>query len=162
MNYPVDPAFAPVIPTPPTPEFPSGHAIHGEAILEVLRRTRGGGAAAPTKAAAQAADALDVTLTSPVPVPVVKQPQPPPQRRGLQAQSQAPPQQQGEMAPVTRSYKTLTEASEQLARSRVRAGLHYGFTADISVKVGQAVAAKVYGDFDKKYTSIAKGSSSRG
>lgn len=160
MNYPVDPAFAPVIPTPPTPEFPSGHTIHGEAILEVLRRTRGGGAAAPTKAAAQAADALDATVTSPVPLPVVKEQQPQQRqrrRRGLQGgvgAGAAPPTPQGETAPVTRSYKTLSEASEQLAASRVRAGLHYQFTADISVKVGQAVANKVYESFDEKYTAI--------
>lgn len=158
MNYPVDPAFAPVIPTPPTPEFPSGHAIHGEAILEVLRRTRGGGAAAPTKAAAQAADALDATVTSPVPLPVVKEqlPQRQRRRRGLQggAAGAAPLTPQGETAPVTRSYKTLSEASEQLAASRVRAGLHYQFTAEISVEVGQAVANKVYSGFDEKYTAI--------
>jgi hypothetical protein len=133
-----------VIPTPPTPEFPSGHAIHAEAILELLRRARGGGASAPTKAAAAAADSVELALTSPLPLPVVNQNQ----RRRLQEQGQ------GEMAPVTRTYKSLSEVSEQLAVSRVNAGLHYRFTADISVKIGQAVARKVWGDFDKKHTAF--------
>jgi len=142
INLPSDPEFTTVIPTPPTPEFPSGHAIHGEAILEILRRARGGGASAPTKAAAAAADALDVTLTSPTPLPVVTQ------RRGLQ---QGPGETE---AFLTTSYNSLSEVSDRLAYSRVDAGLHYRFTAEASLTIGQAVARKVWGDFDKTFTSI--------
>lgn len=107
--------------------------MHGEAILEVLRLASGGGQTI------KAAEAL--TLTSPVPLPVVNQRR----LRRLQGQS---------TAPVTRSYASLKEVSDQLAISRVNGGLHYRFTVEPSVQTGKAVAGKVWSDFDKKYTAI--------
>lgn len=171
-----------MVPTPPTPEYPSAHATYGEAVLEVLRRARGGGGAAPTKAAADAADALALRVTSPVPVvkqpapqaqaqspapsppapapqaqsPPAAQPQPQPgQRRGLQGEQQGQPPA-NEAAPVMRAYRTLTEAGDQLALSRVRAGVNFRFTANASVSAGRAVADRVWKGFDAKYTRSIK------
>jgi hypothetical protein len=118
-----------------------------------------------------------VKLASPVPLPVAAPPAPRAQgqtapvpegaqelegpgqrrRRGLQGE-------QGEAATayVTRSYRTLTEAGDQLALSRVRAGVNFRFTANASVTAGRAVADKVWKGFDAKFTSIKMGPSAEG
>lgn len=112
-------------------------------------------------------------LASPVPLPVAAPPAPRAQgpaaapvpegaqelegpgqrrRRGLQGE-----QGGAATAYVTRTYRTLTEVGDQLALSRVRAGVNFRFTADASVTAGRAVADKVWKGFDAKFTSIKMG-----
>ena len=153
VNYPAAP-FESLVVTPPTPEFPSGHALHGEAILEVCRRLRGG------VVGEKAADLFPVSLTTPhADMP------PPAQRRGLQDSNAAatPPPPPSSPSPssatppiVTRSYASLTEVSQDLALSRVYGGLHYRFTADASVKLGTSLGRRVFESFDSKYTTVGK------
>jgi len=148
IGLPAVPDFTSLLPTPPTPEFPSGHAVHGEAIVEVLRRARGGGKGVGG-AGEKAADLFDVSLTT----PTVEGPGA--GNRGLQA-----PATGGADAPmpvVTRQYSSLTEVSEDLTYSRIYGGLHYRFTADESLKMGTSVGRRVVDAFDAKYTKVGMG-----
>ncbi|GAB5037415.1 phosphoesterase pa-phosphatase related protein [Nannochloropsis oceanica] len=142
------PDFTPLLATPPTPEFPSAHAVHGEAIMEVLRQARGGGKG--DEGAEKAADQLDVNLTTPTVRGLEAG------KRSLQATTAAPTAAEAaDVIPVvTRQYSSLTAVSEDLAYSRIYGGIHYRFTADKSLKLGTSVGQRVVDAFDAKFTKV--------
>ena len=155
VGLPAVPDFTSLLPTPATPEFPSGHAAHGEAIVEVLRRARGGGKGVGG-AGEKAADLFEVSLTTPTVGGTGGG-----GKRGLQALAAGGGGGGGggaaHMPVVTRQYSSLTELSEDLTYSRIYGGLHYRFTADESLKLGGSVGRRVVEAFDAKYTKVGMG-----
>lgn len=164
VGLPAFPDFAPYLTTPPTPEYPSGHAVHGEAIVEVLRRARGGGRGLGGEKE-RAADACDVVLTTPTVQGesgggarrVVKAEK---QGRGGKVEGRMSGDPPGQVAPqpmvVTRRYASLSEVSEDLALSRIFGGIHYRFTAEQSLEMGVRVGRRVVEGFDAKYTKLTR------
>ena len=146
------PDFTSLLATPPTPEFPSAHAVHGEAIIEVLRQARGGGKS-DGGAGEKAADQFDISLTTPTVGGMEAG------KRSLQVATAAPTAAAAASATpvVTRQYSSLTAVSEDLAYSRIYGGIHYRFTAEESLKLGTIIGRRVVDAFDAKFTKVGMG-----